>query len=110
MWRKNRAIDPETGCIGVDLNRNWGYEWGGLGTSDDPCDDPKCVLDHLGIFMKSYFLQSLFMLNVKRQDIINLFIIHFSSIYRGPMAFSEPETSAVRDFINEQKKIQAFMV
>ena len=40
MWRKNRAIDRETGCIGVDLNRNWGYEWGGLGASDDPCNDP----------------------------------------------------------------------
>ena len=40
LWRKNRAIDPKTGCIGVDLNRNWGYEWGGQGTSNDPCDDP----------------------------------------------------------------------
>lgn len=24
-------------CTGVDLNRNFGYRWGGLGTSKDPC-------------------------------------------------------------------------
>jgi murein tripeptide amidase MpaA len=28
MWRKNRR-----GSYGVDLNRNWGWEWGGLGSS-----------------------------------------------------------------------------
>lgn len=38
MWRKNRS-SPEKGgvCIGVDLNRNFGYRWGGLGTSKQPC-------------------------------------------------------------------------
>lgn len=24
-------------CTGVDLNRNFGYRWGGMGTSKDPC-------------------------------------------------------------------------
>ncbi|KAK0162945.1 hypothetical protein PV327_006671 [Microctonus hyperodae] len=38
LWRKNRS-SPEKGgvCIGVDLNRNFGYRWGGLGTSRQPC-------------------------------------------------------------------------
>ncbi|XP_008556359.1 carboxypeptidase B isoform X2 [Microplitis demolitor] len=38
LWRKNRS-SPEKGgvCIGVDLNRNFGYRWGGLGTSKQPC-------------------------------------------------------------------------
>ncbi|XP_051158291.1 carboxypeptidase B-like [Leptopilina boulardi] len=38
LWRKNRN-NPEKGgvCIGVDLNRNYGYRWGGLGTSKQPC-------------------------------------------------------------------------
>ena len=31
MWRKNRAVhgglDPK--CIGVDLNRNWAFHFGG---------------------------------------------------------------------------------
>ena len=44
--------------------RNFGHEWGGKGTSQDPCSD----------------------------------------IYRGGSAFSEPETSAVRDFITARRR------
>jgi len=36
LWRKNRR-PVGNGCIGVDLNRNWDYEWGGEGASKDPC-------------------------------------------------------------------------
>jgi len=42
MWRKNRnpeystSSDPD--CVGVDLNRNFDYHWGGYGTTDNPCD------------------------------------------------------------------------
>lgn len=59
LWRKNRR-DNGGGTYGVDLNRNWGWEWGPQwpGSSGSP----------------------------------------FSSTYRGPSAFSEPETQAVRDF------------
>ncbi|MBU1699406.1 MAG: hypothetical protein KJ831_04595 [Candidatus Eisenbacteria bacterium] len=38
MWRKNRRVNGG-GCYGVDPNRNYTYEWGGTGTSPDPCDD-----------------------------------------------------------------------
>jgi carboxypeptidase A4 len=39
LWRKNRK-NPELGdCAGTDLNRNFGYKWGGLGASKDPCDE-----------------------------------------------------------------------
>lgn len=34
LWRKNRS--PK---FGVDLNRNWGYEWGGKGSSGSPQSD-----------------------------------------------------------------------
>nr|XP_018898720.1 PREDICTED: carboxypeptidase B-like isoform X1 [Bemisia tabaci] len=38
LWRKNRA--PGSGsCQGVDLNRNYGYKWGGKGTSNYKCSD-----------------------------------------------------------------------
>ena len=30
-WRKNRQPTPGTGYIGTDLNRNFGYQWGGGG-------------------------------------------------------------------------------
>jgi len=38
LWRKNRAPNDNSRCIGVDLNRNWDYKWGGKGTSGNPCD------------------------------------------------------------------------
>jgi len=68
MWRKNRRPGSR-GCEGVDLNRNFDYSFGGMGTSTDPCDDT----------------------------------------YRGRAAFSEPESQAVRDFVNSHKDIKAFL-
>ncbi|RKZ15899.1 hypothetical protein DRQ53_07760 [bacterium] len=58
-WRKNRR-DNGDGTVGVDLNRNFGYEWG----YDDIGSSPTTS----------------------------------SLVYRGPSAFSEPETQAIRDF------------
>lgn len=66
-WRKNRRNNGG-GVYGVDLNRNWGVDWGNCSApivgnpgscgSNDPTDDT----------------------------------------YYGPSAFSEPETQAIRDF------------
>jgi len=63
MWRKNRR-DNGDGSFGVDLNRNYDYNWG----YDDVGSSP----------VTSY------------------------STYRGPSAFSEPETQAMRDFCNSR--------
>lgn len=38
LWRKNRRRNGAA-CDGVDLNRNWGFGWGGEGSSADPCND-----------------------------------------------------------------------
>jgi hypothetical protein len=57
MWRKNRR-DNGDGTYGVDLNRNYGFGWGGLGAATATNDDT----------------------------------------YRGPSAFSEPETQAMKWF------------
>ncbi|KYN06380.1 PREDICTED: carboxypeptidase B-like [Cyphomyrmex costatus] len=37
LWRKNRRKGVV--CSGVDLNRNFGYRWGGKGTSKDMCHE-----------------------------------------------------------------------
>jgi len=59
-WRKNRQPTPDTPYVGTDLNRNYGYHWGGGGlTSTNPA----------------------------------------ARTYRGPAAFSAPETRAFRDFL-----------
>jgi len=57
-WRKNRSKNSD-GTYGVDLNRNYGYEWGTGGSDTDTS----------------------------------------SEIYMGPAPFSEPETRAMRDFV-----------
>jgi hypothetical protein len=59
-WRKNRQPTPGTTAIGTDLNRNYGYKWGGGGRTSS---NPRAIT------------------------------------YRGPSAFSAPETRAVRDFL-----------
>jgi carboxypeptidase T len=38
MWRKNRSV-THNGVAGVDLNRNYSYQWGNMGSSDDPTED-----------------------------------------------------------------------
>lgn len=39
MWRKNRRYNDIPGCYGVDLNRSFGYKWGGAGSSSNPWSD-----------------------------------------------------------------------
>ena len=39
LWRKNRAVNSGSSCRGVDLNRNYDYEWVGSGSSTNPCDE-----------------------------------------------------------------------
>ncbi len=58
LWRKNRRNNGD-GTFGVDLNRNYSFQWGGPGSSGDT----------------------------------------FSETYRGPQAFSEPETRILRDLV-----------
>ena len=60
FWRKNRRPETEDAEVGVDLNRNYGYEWGIDDTGSSPNKN--------------------------------------SQTYRGPEAFSEPETQAIREF------------
>ncbi len=60
LWRKNRR-DNLDGEFGVDLNRNYNYQWGGAGTSPNTNSD----------------------------------------IYRGPTAFSEVETQAIKWFCEQ---------
>lgn len=59
LWRKNRR-DNGNGTFGVDLNRNYGYEWAFSNTGSSP--NPQ------------------------------------SETYRGPSAFSEPESRAIKFF------------
>ena len=68
-WRKNRQSAGAQSIYGVDLNRNYGYKWGGQGAGSDPS----------------------------------------SETYRGVSAFSEPETGAVKAFIDTHPNITTLL-
>jgi carboxypeptidase T len=62
-WRKNRQPTPGSSYIGTDLNRNFGYRWGGGGRTSS---NPQAIT------------------------------------FRGPSAFSAPETRAMRNFLSSR--------
>ncbi|KAM8974606.1 carboxypeptidase A2-like [Pelodytes ibericus] len=39
LWRKTRAPNAGSRCVGVDPNRNWNAGFAGPGASSDPCSD-----------------------------------------------------------------------
>lgn len=65
-WQRKNMRKNGNGTVGVDLNRNYDFRWGGEGASGNPG----------------------------------------ASTYRGPSAFSEPESQAVRDFLTSHKNIR----
>jgi carboxypeptidase T len=69
MWRKNRAANSGNSCQGVDINRNYGYEWGTGGSSEDACSD----------------------------------------VYMGPKPFSEPETLAIKGFVEGHLNLKVLL-
>lgn len=61
MWRKNRSRRGAL-CSGVDLNRNFGYKWGGKGTSNRPCAEiyagPSAFSEPETLAQKKFFERS----------------------------------------------------
>jgi len=39
LWRKNRRPNSGSTCVGTDLNRNFGFQWGGANSDSDPCSN-----------------------------------------------------------------------
>ncbi|XP_051858883.1 carboxypeptidase B [Drosophila albomicans] len=37
LWTKNRNYDSDSGCYGVNLDRNFEYAWGQAGATTNPC-------------------------------------------------------------------------
>jgi carboxypeptidase T len=69
MWRKNRTKNSGQGCDGVDVNRNYGFQWGTGGSSTDPCSD----------------------------------------VYMGPKPFSEPESQAIKSFVEGHPNLKVLL-
>ena len=90
MWRKTRSVNPGFKCKGTDPNRNWGYNWGLVGSSSNPCDGKE---------------------KLRYKVLVTLnFPSFIADRYRGTSAFSEPETSAVGSFIlKRSEEIQLYL-
>ncbi|PIS10698.1 MAG: carboxypeptidase [Bdellovibrio sp. CG10_big_fil_rev_8_21_14_0_10_47_8] len=67
-WRKNRRQNKD-GTYGVDLNRNYGFQWGTGGSSTSTNSD----------------------------------------VYMGPTPFSEPETQAVKKYVEDHVNITTLL-
>jgi len=88
LWRKNRRPMSLGSCVsatGVDLNRNYEYQWRLRG--DVPCDDycssdKECLRDDRG----------------GSDDPDNL------EIYRGPKAASEPEVKVIKSLTDDPNR------
>ncbi|XP_050397808.1 carboxypeptidase B [Patella vulgata] len=92
LWRKNRRRASNSRCIGVDINRNFGYEWNpAAGGSNQPCSD---------LFSGAYKFSEPesrnlrnFMLS-KKPDIKGYLTLHSYGLYwLYPWGFSDTETA-----------------
>jgi hypothetical protein len=86
MWRKNRAPNghhyrSNSNCIGVDLNRNFGYHW-------------------MGKILLLYLSNLIFYKNSENGASKN----PCSETFAGTEQDSEPETQSLQRFINQSSR------
>lgn len=105
MWRKNRR-DNGDGTFGVDLNRNYGYEWGydDNGSSPDPStlvyrgdsafSEPETQM------MRQFTIDHNFQIALNYHTYSNLMIYPWG--YQG--SFLTPDSSTFRHFANHITK------
>lgn len=87
LWRKNRrpiSVGSCASAVGVDLNRNYSYEW--RLQNDSPCTDycssnRSCINDDIGASDDPK-----------------------SEIYRGPQPESEPEVKAIKSLVDDPNR------
>ena len=116
MWRKNRAVYPESECIGVDLNRNFDDHFDGLGTSNQSCSDTYHGKKKIYQWFMNELLDDLTECLCSRvwKEIVNrikLFYFERKKLNKtcaiinlllpGPSPASEPETAATQAAIVE---------
>lgn len=88
LWRKNRRPITVGGCVsnvGVDLNRNYGFQWRlrGDNACEDYCSsDKSCINDDVGA----------------SDDPRNI------ELYRGPQPDSEPEVKVLKTLMDDPNR------
>ena len=108
MWRKTRRpnTDVNSECVGTDPNRNFGHQWGCMELMFffNFSSEPKinCKKGRLKSLLSYYAVTVLFIA-------IGASSNPCASTYKGPRAFSEPETEAIRNYVTPIKhRIRAY--
>lgn len=103
FWRKNtRVLSTSTGCIGVDLNRNWAIDFGGMGGgSNDPCEEdftgPEAFSESETAAVKTFF-------EGNPRIVAHLDIHSFGEFVLGPWSYTNdppPRVEEVDRFGND---------
>jgi len=88
LWRKNRSVDSASpSCVGVDINRNFPPNFGGIGADADPCSDlyhgPSAISER-----ESSAIANMLRINRRRNKIY--FAIHSKEqVWMSPFGFSD---------------------
>ncbi|GAV04126.1 hypothetical protein RvY_14453-2 [Ramazzottius varieornatus] len=94
QWRKNRSRSS-SGCLGVDVNRNWNFHWG---MESDREGKKNGEPSRTGFFstVSWFFTRLLRPDNIVRQ--LSL-LEPCTELYAGPSPFSEAESKLLSDFL-----------
>jgi len=97
FWRKTRKPNEGSSCVGTDPNRNYDNNFGGTGTSTNPCSDI-----YTGVFPFDQSETALLDAYARRPDVQNRLITwvdfhSFASMWLSPVGF-EPAFPPAEDY------------
>eukprot|EP00924_Labyrinthula_sp_SR-Ha-C_P006335 snap_masked-scaffold_31-processed-gene-3.1-mRNA-1 protein AED:1.00 eAED:1.00 QI:0/-1/0/0/-1/1/1/0/524 len=110
LWRKTRKPNPGSSCVGTDPNRNYDANFGGIGSSSDPCSETyagQSAFDNVEVAAIANFASSLGDRLIVHQDVhayAQMFLSPYGYTqtlppdvdYSRMMGFAEAAADAVR--------------
>jgi len=105
MWRKSRSPTSSYSCVGVDLNRNFNYRWGGGGSSPDPCDETYCGKKPFSEVEALYLARYLYKI---RRRLVGFLDIHtFGQMWMSPWGYTQAMTKHYSSQLSVMRKIRS---
>ncbi|XP_038073658.1 carboxypeptidase B-like [Patiria miniata] len=108
MWRKNRQPTYTPSCTGVDMNRNYGYKWGGSGSSGYPCSEAYrggSAFDAVELKQVTDWLLGL--KNGGQQFMIHVDVHSYSQYWVYPYSYTYSSTAKVPDLADLERVAHA---